>query len=215
MGASVLLLGIAVISACIYGFVYSWQTRMLPRLISKTTAMVFLSLFTVISDVPLLMKVSIIAASVGDFTVLYGYRWDGMRRLYVSFTAFMVAYGLMLLVFIQAGAGLGSDFAYILAFAIAFAAMALTYYGPYLKQISSASVVFALMIVAHFSVAYTLPPEFILAWYGAALILLSEALFGYELFLVPEDSKTRRLSSPTIWLTYFGGQTLIVCAFVF
>jgi hypothetical protein len=214
LGALPLILIISIAFALIYGVGFSWRSQLWPRILTKTAAMVFLSLYTLVSDVPLFILIGIVAASVGDFVVLYGYRWAKNLRLRVSFLAFMVAYGAYIVGFVQADAALGRDFAYVFAFAIAFGAMVLSCYGPLMREISSPSVLFSLMVVAQFSVAYTLPPAHAIAWYGTCLILISEALFGYELFLVPQDDKRRRLSSPAVWLTYFVGQVLIVSAFI-
>ncbi|MBB5516241.1 hypothetical protein FHS89_002267 [Rubricella aquisinus] len=180
---------------------------------TKTAAMLLLSLVAVLSDAPLFIMFGILSATLGDFLVIYGYRWKSVARLRISSLAYMVAYGAYIVGFVKADAALGADFAYVFAFAIAFGAMVLSCFGPQMREISSPSVLFSLMVVAQFSVAYTLPPEHVLAWYGACLILISKALFGYELFLVPQGDKRRRLSSPAVWLSYFSGQALIVMGF--
>lgn len=63
--------------------------------------------------------------------------------------------------------------------------------------------------------AIALPDSLWLVTVGALMFLTSDALLAGELFKLPANSPTRRWSSPTVWLLYWGGQAAITAGFLY
>ena len=73
---------------------------------------------------------------------------------------------------------------------------------------------YAMVILAMGGAALSLPPEYAWAMYGALAFIASDAILSLELFVLPEDSATRRVTSPLLWFLYWGAQAAITYAFI-
>lgn len=49
---------------------------------------------------------------------------------------------------------------------------------------------------------------------GAAMFILSDVLVALEVFKIDEDASIRRITSPLLWVLYYGGQLLIAYGFL-
>ena len=73
---------------------------------------------------------------------------------------------------------------------------------------------YAVVILAMGCAALTLPAQYVWAAYGAIAFIASDMILSLELFVLPENAPARKITSPLVWVLYWGGQAAIAYAFI-
>lgn len=214
MTAPNIVFSTALLLSAVYGFGYSWRIAGSMRLVTKMAAMFVLALFGLVADVPVLLVAAILAASVGDFLIVYGWNWTRSRLLNTCAAAFLACYVIQMGVFFTVGASVNQEFGMVFALALSVMAMGLVVFGKELMQVPVVTIFHGVVVVLIFTTAYTLPPAYWMAQLGTAMFFISGLLLGYEMFRLKATDTLHYIVSPAIWFTYFAGHVFIVMTFL-
>ncbi len=184
----------------------------LRRTAAKTLAVALLALLAVLEGGSPLLAAALALSAVGDAFLSR----DGEQAFLAGLACFLVAHLVYVALFALSGHGSGAiaqEFWRPLAGVVMIAATAflllrlrMTVDGPMRNAVTA----YAAAILAMGLSALTVPGPWIAL--GAALFMVSDALLGWEKFLLSGDGETRRALRHGVWVLYYAAQLTIVLA---
>jgi len=179
----------------------------------KTLSVVGLALVAFLAGGPLLLSLALLLCAVGDAFLA--------QKSEASLRAGMAAFGaghlVYIVLFANAGGGLGEDWLRILfQLGVLGAAVYLTrWLWPDLGAMKWPVAIYVVLVTATALLALGLPASLWIASVGALLFMTSDAILAGELFKTAEDDPSREWSAPAVWVLYWVGQAAIVAGFLY
>lgn len=205
------LLAAAITLAIVYGAFFSVGGPSFPKLIFKAGATTLLAAWAYSAGAPPLLIAALALSALGDaFLVGEGDKWllPGMAAFFAAHVAYV---GL----FWGEPATPHTALNLTAQTALIIAGIAMIWrVAPAAGPLRIPVIAYAAVILMMGAAALRLPEPHTLAIAGALLFILSDALLAEELFIMDKAAAIRRLTSRTVWATYFGGQSLIAAAFL-
>lgn len=208
---------LSVISALTYGLCLVHQTPSLPRMFCKVAAVGALTLISAFSGAPLILTLALTLGTLGDAFLA----WRGERNFLGGLASFLLGHLAYVWVLSGASAGIGLltqdtwRLGHVVILLIA-TTLILRRLLPHLSDMRLPVLAYALVILAMGLTALTLPLvwPFALAIPGALMFIASDAILGFELFITKDTSTDKRWPPTLLWFLYWGGQSMIVLAFL-
>ena len=191
-----------------YGFRRSWDYPSWDRTLTKITATLAILIWAILIGAPSAVVLALGFSVFGDYSGSRG----ALNWLVLSATAFFIVHAIYMIEYLalvnrsllEAGPsiilGTASTSLLIVACWRAFAARWL------------ASVIYSVVMMLQFSLGQMVGGDATIIAYTTCLFFISAMMLALELFLLPEHSPMRRLTSPLIWLTYLAAQVFTAIA---
>jgi Predicted membrane protein len=201
------LLTMAFLSAAAYAPMARHRPSLL-RTVLKTIPVALLALVGLLSGEPLLLVAALALSAVGDAALAQ----DGDTAFTAGLGAFLIAHVAYAALFFREGRGIGEAAPWVLALIVALAAIMGTVLvrraGPLALPVAA---YVAAIVVMGFGAATV--GGYVLV--GAALFMASDAILGFDRFVLAHDSPTRTPAGFLVWVLYVAGQAMILSGFIF
>lgn len=199
------------LAALLYLIVYNRQEASARRSLVKTAGVAGLAGVAFLSGGPVFLVLALLASALGDYLLAA----PGDRRFMAGVVAFAVAHACYIPLFIALGAGSAPLALWQMGAAgglvLISAALLFGLLWPHLGVMKGPLAFYFLIIVSMCVCALALPASagLGLVMLGVVAFAVSDMILGVEMFTLTADSPWRRLTSPAIWILYYGGQALI------
>lgn len=193
--------------SAVYLVFLCYRSASLARTLIKTAATATLTLWAYLAGGPPLLVIALGLSTLGDALLGAGekrYLLHGMAAFFAAHLAYIALFW---------GLAASERGLYILIAQIALTVGAAAFIRslmPYLEKSMRLPVLaYSIIILVMGNAALRLDGALHLAALGALAFMLSDLILSFELFRLGPDSRVRRVTSPLIWLFYYGGQALI------
>lgn len=213
---SLLVFGISATASIFYGFFWTRRGPSNLKSAIKFIPVGCLALIAVIEGSSWYLVTGLALGAVGDIFLSL----DEESGFLPGLAAFLLGHIAFVLLFFEAGLGIEqlTTAAWRIAGAIALAIVAMLMFWklrPHLGSLLPAVMAYIAVIFCMGLSAMTLPLDpYSLAIIGALMFIASDAVLSCELFLMSKENPARRVTSVVLWFLYWGGQALIMLAFV-
>lgn len=202
------------LAACAYGLWFTHQPVGRVRTAIKATSVGSLAAACVFLSGPLWLGVALALGTMGDVFLVQ----RGDRAFLAGLGAFLLGH----LAYVWLLWGMGSGWAALAAdplrpgltlFLTIGAAVILRRLLPHMGAMRLPVLAYATVILCMGGAALTLPlsTPLSLAILGAFMFIASDAILGFDLFVL-KDGRRKRRAATVLWFLYWGGQTLIFWA---
>lgn len=211
------LIGVSVLSAFFYGMNFTRQKPSLARSLIKTLPIASLALLSFLLSGPTLLTAGLFLGATGDAFLSL----DEEKGFLPGLGSFLIGHLCFVILFVSHGEGhevfsievwrlAALAFLWVLAIHVTRKLL------PNLGDMKIPVLAYITVIIAMGLAALQLPLVWpvSLAIPGAAMFIASDMILSVELFIMRDDSPARRLSAPSLWFLYWGGQSLIAAAFL-
>ena len=208
---------VSALFSLLYGFKFTQLTVSLQKTLVKTLPVLALALISFAGNGPMILTVALLFGAVGDACLSR----DGVPFFLGGLTSFLLGHLGFCILFLQVGSEMTlifSDWGRLAA-AVSLSFFALGMVKQLFPKLGSLAIpvliyiaVIWLMGLSALGLPFAIP--WMLAIIGAGLFIASDVILSFELFILAEDDSVRRFTSPVLWFLYWGGQSLIVLAFV-
>lgn len=183
------------------------------RTLIKTLSVVALALAALFGGGPILLVLALALCAVGDAFLAQ----KSETALRAGMAAFGAGHLVYIILFVNAGGGVGWDWIRILLqlLVLGAAVQLVRWLWPDLGAMRNPVAAYCVVIGLMALLSLGLPTSLWVVTVGALLFLTSDALIAGELFKLPEDSPTRRWSAPAVWSLYWLGQAAITAGFLY
>lgn len=212
-----ILAGLSVASALLYGFHFVHQPASTLRTICKAIPVSALAALAALSGAPWSLSTALALGALGDVFLSR----DGERNFMAGLGAFLFGHLCYLVLLAQAGGGvdlvLQEPWRVVAGVGLLGSTiLIMRRLLPHLGALRAAVLIYAAVIVMMGLTALALPLlwPLALAIPGALLFIASDAILGFQVFVVKDAAAKRRATSSLLWFLYWGGQLLILLAFV-
>ena len=209
----------SVISAVICGFWYQIWFCVRPvsvlKTIIKTLSIAGLALAAVFIGAPTFLTFGLAACAIGDFWLSR----DGDKAFLIGLISFAIGHVFYIPLFLLAGGGeigllLQIPWIMFVTVLIAIGVFMTSRLWSVTGDLRIPVMVYIVIIMCMgLSAITTTGVGFNIACLGAFLFVLSDVILSAELFLLPENSKLRRITPRLVWIFYWFGQVGIFSAF--
>lgn len=206
------ILVVSVLSALLYGVVFSNSSPSIARIILKTAATALLTLWAYTAGAPVPIVIALAFSTVGD--ALLGASEE--KFLLPGMAAFFVAHAAYVPLFWDQVAETRPALTLIVQILITVGgAFFIRSLLPWMEKAMRIPVVaYAVIILLMANAALRLDPSLWLATAGAIAFVASDTILSIELFRLKSDAPVKRLTARAIWFLYYGGQATIAWAFI-
>lgn len=204
---------LSIAAAAIYLFALE-SPQSLRRTVIKTLAVGLLAVLALLQNGPMLLVLALIFSALGD--ALLSRRGD--HWFLAGLASFLAAHAFYISLFAASGGGtepvLPDGWRAMIAIVMALFALAMValLWPRVPPKMRLPIMVYAAAIFVMGLSALTMNSGMIVA--GAILFMISDGILATERFLVPAVSRHRAWMHPAVWITYYGGQLLIVLGFL-
>ncbi len=201
------LVGASLIAAVWFTVAFCWKPPSTLKSVVKTVSVAGLALAAFLSGGPMLLALALALGSVGDFFLSR----TGPAAFLAGLSAFAAAHLAYVALLMAAGGGvaIGAGSLVLICFGLGMAAVLFAHAGALRWPVLG----YVAIILTMGLVAIGLPPTARLGLIAALLFILSDAVLGMELFVLPADSRLRRIMPFVVWIFYWGAQFLFLASF--
>lgn len=185
----------------------------LTRTMIKALSVAALALVALLAGGPILLVLALALCAVGDAFLAQA----GEKALMAGMAAFGLGHLVYIVLFVNAGGGIGMDAVrIILQMGVLFATVGLgAWLWPDLGAMRTPVTIYMVLVGLMALLSLGMPASLWPATAGALMFLTSDALLAGELFKLPPASATRRWSGPAVWILYWLGQAAITAGFLY
>lgn len=196
----------SLISACIYGFLYLRGAPSALRSLFKTLPIALIAVFALQADASWFLIGALAFCALGDAALSR----DGEAAFMAGLGSFLIGHILYIVVILNLS-GMTPDLGALrligCAGALIYALIAARWMWPHLAEMKLPVTVYMIAILLMGAAALTAPGYYWPMMIGAALFIASDTVLAGETFVWKDQAPA--WAAPVIWVTYYGGQTLI------
>lgn len=183
------------------------------RTLLKTLSVIALALAALIGGGPILLVLALGLCAVGDAFLAQ----KGESALRAGMAAFGAGHLVYIVLFANAGGGLGWDWIRVLLQLALLGGSVQLVRGlwPDLGALRQPLAAYCVVVAFMALLSLGLPTSLWLVTIGALLFLASDALLSIELFKPAPESAPRRWAAPAVWVLYWLGQAAITVGFLY
>lgn len=214
--SALLALALSSVFSFSYGFFWTRKSPSATKSIIKFVPVACLALISIVEGAPLYLSVGLALGAIGDVFLSF----DSEKGFLPGLGAFLCGHIAFVILFVDSGLGvqilLKDQWRIAVAIALALLALGMSWkLSPNLGKLVFPVFTYILVIFAMGTAVLTLSiDELGLAILGAGMFIASDVILSCEIFLLDKQNRIRTITSPLLWFLYWGGQVLILLAFV-
>lgn len=199
--------GLSVIASAWFLLGYCWRGPSLGKSVIKTIAVAGLALAAFWLEAPLLLIAALSLGAAGDYLLSHA----GERAFFAGLGAFALSHLAYAALFVSHGAALKFDTATlgIGLFALVVGYVLFRHAGALRWPVA----VYVCIIAVMGMLAVDLRLLFIWGGIAAALFIISDAVLGLELFVLPQHGRLSQITPFVVWAFYWVAQFLFLVSF--
>ncbi len=202
------LIGASLFAAVWFAVAFCWRSPSIMKSIVKTASVAGLALAAWVSGGPAMLVLALALGSLGDFFLSR----NGQAAFLAGLSAFAAAHLAYVALLMAAGGGVvfGATSLVLICFGLCMGAL-LFAHAEALRWLVLGYVA---IIMVMGLVAIGLPPVLRIVQIAALSFILSDAVLGLEVFVLPADHPLRRITPFVVWCFYWGAQFSFLIGFV-
>lgn len=203
-----LFLLIAIGAGLDYGIRRSWDRPSWERSLTKVTATLAILFWAILLGAPTAVVLALCCSVFGDYSGSRG----ALNWLVLSATAFFGVHAIYMVEYLALANRSLLEAGPSIILGTAGTIMLVAFCWRAFAERWLASVIYSVVMLLQFSLGQLVGGDATIIAYTTCIFLISAFVLALELFLVPDDSPVRKITSPVIWLTYLAAQIFTTIA---